>query len=238
MEQKVIIVNGAAGDIGKSIVSTLLIQGYLVAACVRNIAIAGLKQDESLTLFECDITDENSVKQCVAEIKQQFKQIYGLINCVGVAHGSPFLMTKIEDMQRVFDVNYFSLIRFSQLIAKRMLKQKSGCIINLASTAGELADKGTLAYGGSKAALIHTTQVMAAELGVFGIRVNAIAPAVVESKMATMMTEESIELLDNRALINTAIQPQQVADMAAFLLSNSAVSITGQVLKIDRGITV
>ena len=78
---------------------------------------------------------------------------------------------------------------------------------------------------------------MASELGAFGIRVNAIAPAVVESKMAGLMDEESIKDLNNRAALSTKIYPNEVVDMILYILSDSAVNITGQVIKIDRGIT-
>ncbi|WP_152971338.1 SDR family NAD(P)-dependent oxidoreductase, partial [Rhizobium ecuadorense] len=97
----------------------------------------------------------------------------------------------LEDLKRIFDVNYFNQILFSQYVAKRMVRAKAGSIVNIASTAGLLSDAGTLAYGGSKAALIHATKVMATELGPFGIRVNAIAPAVVETDMAIQMDEKA-----------------------------------------------
>ncbi|MGK0372958.1 MAG: 3-oxoacyl-[acyl-carrier protein] reductase, partial [Glaciecola sp.] len=104
-------------------------------------------------------------------------------------------------------------------------------------TAGILSDKGTLAYGASKAALIHSTKVMATELGGFGIRVNAVAPAVVESRMAGLMDEESIRALNERSALQTNIYPREVVDMILYILSDSSVNITGQIFKIDRGIT-
>lgn len=237
MSDKVIVINGASGDIGRVITQTLLTQGYQVAACVRAESANKLAAHKNLTVFPCDITDLESVKACVSQLKENYKKVYGLINCVGMAHGSPMLMTKIDDLRQVFEVNFFALIQFTQLIAKRMLRSREGCIINLASTAGILSDKGTMAYGGSKAALIHTTKVMASELGAYNIRVNAIAPAVVESAMADLMDESAIESLDTRAALSGVITAKEVADSAVFLLSDSAKNITSQVITLDRGIS-
>lgn len=238
MNKKVIIVTGANGDIGQPLVASLLKKGYQVGACVRNKEGAALVESQNLTLFGCDFASEDSIKICIGEIKKTYKDIFGLVNCVGIAHGAGFMMTKLEDMQLVFSVNYFGVINFTQQLVRKMLKKRTGCIINLASTAGILSDSGTLAYGASKAALIHSSKVMATELGAFNIRVNVIAPAVIESKMADMMDEESKSSLDARSALGSKIYPSEVVDMIIFVLSDSAINITGQTLKIDRGITM
>lgn len=237
MSDKVIIVTGANGDIGTPLVIALLKKGYQVAACVRDISTASITENQNLTLFSCDFSCDDSINTCVNELKKTYKNIYGLINCVGIPHGSSFLMTKREDLQEVFNINYFSVLSFTQQLVRKMLKNRHGCIVNIASTAGILSDKGTLAYGASKAALIHSTKVMATELGSFGIRVNAVAPAVIESNMADLMDEESIESLNSRADLATKIYPSEVVDMILYILSDSSINITGQVFKIDRGIT-
>ena len=144
-------------------------------------------------------------------------------------------MTPIEDLQQVFEVNFFSQIYLTQLVSKRMLRAKSGVIINMASTAGLLADAGTLAYGCSKAALIHGTKIMAAELGTFGVRVNCIAPSVTDTDMAKLMDEKSTELLDQRCALGGRIQPDEIGELLSFLISDGAKNITGQVIRIDQG---
>ena len=160
-----------------------------------------------------------------------------MVNCVGIAHGAGFMMAKMDDMKSVFDINYFSVLLFTQQLVRKMLKAKDGSIVNLASTAGILSDKGTIAYGASKAALIHSTKVMATELGTFGVRANAIAPSVIESKMSEAMDIESINSLNYRASIKSIIEPQEVVETIVFLLSEHSKNITGQVIKVDRGIT-
>lgn len=238
MNDKVVIVTGASGDIGRPLVQALLNQDYIVAACVRDKSSINFEKNDNLQVFECDFSDDAAIKFCVDGLKKSYKDIYGLIHCVGISHGASFLMTKPEDMHNIFLVNYFSIVSFTQQLVRKMIKKRTGCIVNIASTAGVLSDKGTLAYGASKAALIHSSKVMATELGSFGIRVNAVAPAVVESKMAQAMDEKSINDLNMKAALTSKIQPGEVVDMILYLLSNSAVNITGQVLKIDKGICI
>jgi 3-oxoacyl-[acyl-carrier protein] reductase len=237
VNDKVVIVTGANGDIGKPLVGELLDRGYQVVACVRDKASTSLVDSERLKVYDCNFSNSGSIKSCTNEIKKDNKSIYGLVNCIGIAHGSGFMMTKPEDIQQVFDINYFSVLDFTQQVINKMIKKRSGSIVNLASTAGILSDKGTLAYGGSKAALIHSSRVMATELGSFGIRVNVVAPAVVESKMSSLMDKNSIDVLNERASLSNNIYPQEVVDMIIYLLGKSSINITGQTFRIDRGIT-
>ena len=237
MDKKVVIVTGANGDIGLPLVNCLVQEGYEVGACVREKTNTDLEENNNLKIFTCDFSNNTSIEACISDLKKNYKNIFGLVNCVGIPHGGSFMMTSIDDINKVFEINYFSIISFSQQIVRKMIKKRTGSIINIASTAAILSDSGTLAYGSSKAALIHSSKVMATELGPFNIRVNAIAPAVVESKMANLMDKASIEALEKRALVTSKILPSEVVDMATYLLSDSSINITGQVIKIDRGIT-
>lgn len=237
MQKNVVVVTGAGGDIGTPLTEKLIESGYHVAACVRDINTSSLSIGDDLTLYECDFSNTLLIRESVNLIKKDYKNIYAIVNCVGIAHGGSFMLTKPEELKQIFDINYFAIIDFTQQLVRKMLKKKSSCIINIASTAGMLSDKGTMAYGASKAALIHTSKVMAEELGAFGIRVNTIAPAVVESKMATLMDETSIAELNSRACLNSKIYPQEIVNTIEFLLSDSAKNITGQIIAIDRGIT-
>ena len=167
---------------------------------------------------------------------QKKKKIDVLVNCAGIAHGSLFSMTRIEDLKNIFQVNFFAQILFSQYIAKNMMRYKNGSIINISSTSSILADSGSLAYGCSKAALSHATRIMATELGAFGIRVNGIAPAKVETKMGKLMDEKSSNILEQRTSIKGNILPDNIADLIYFLASEESQMINGQVLRIDKGL--
>lgn len=239
---RVIVVTGGSGGIGVDLIETLLLQNFRVFACSRRISPElknlMIRFPEEINFVELDLSSSESIRKCSEQIhKQTPSGIFSLINCAGIAHGSLFTMTRKADLLNVYNVNLFGVLEFTQLIVKKMIKARCGVVINLASTAGLLSDKGTLAYGGAKAALIHSTKVIARELGAYGIRVNSIAPSVVETPMAQQMDENAIKSLDARSMIQSKIFPNEISGLVKFLLSDDAVNITGQIIKIDRGLT-
>lgn len=164
--KKTVIVTGASGDIGTAIVQRLLRGGYDVAACCnRNTSkFEKLFQGQySLSIHSLDLSSDDSIKACASEIVSTKEHIAGLVNCAGKATGGIFEMTKISDMRELFEINLFGTLLFTQFIAKKLVRQKAGSVVNIASTAGIFADRGTLAYGTSKAALIHASRILAVE---------------------------------------------------------------------------
>ncbi|MCW8889584.1 MAG: SDR family oxidoreductase [Sedimenticola sp.] len=235
-EHKVAIVTGANRGIGLATVEKFINEGWWVYACARSESeeLNALLEENGQVCF-LDLADEESVTNCARDIIRNTARVDALVNCGGVAHGAIFSMTKLTDLQNVFQVNFFSQILFSQYISKKMMRKKKGAIINLTSTAGILADSGTLAYGCSKAALSHATRIMATELGAFNIRVNAIAPARVETDMGRLMDDESTDLLNSRSSITGDICAEDVADLVYYLCSEGARYLSGQVIRLDRG---
>lgn len=235
---KTVVVTGASGDIGFAVVNQLISQGYHVAACVHKNQgrfSSILEQKKPIALFKLNLGDDQDIIECARQICADTTEMAGLVNCAGIAEGGPFGMTKIDDMRVLFQKNFFGVLLFTQIIVRKMMRRKRGSIVNIASTAGVFSDPGTLAYGSSKAALIHASRIMAAELGPLGIRVNAVAPAVVNSKMADMMTPSSRKTIDERGVLPGSTEPEDVADMVTFLLSDRAASISAQTIRIDRG---
>ena len=117
-----------------------------------------------------------------------------------------------------------------------MIRNKSGSIINLSSTAAFIADPGTLAYGSSKAAFSRATQSMASELGSYNIRVNAIAPSVTKTDMFEQMSVDARDKLINSSALKRAADPEEIAKVAVFLASELSSFVTGQVIRVDGGI--
>jgi 3-oxoacyl-[acyl-carrier protein] reductase len=189
----------------------------------------------SIKSIPLDLANEESIKAASRTILSQAETLDVLVNNAGVASGGLFQMTSIAEMRKVFEVNFFAQLLFTQAIARKMTKQKAGSIINISSTAALLADPGTLAYGSSKAAFARATQSLATELGAFNIRVNAIAPGITRTNMFDQMSAQARETLINRAALKRPAEPQDVANAALFLASDRSTFITGQVIRVDGG---
>ena len=236
MKKKLLVITGANKGIGLETVKKFVDENWYVCACVRNVSseLRSLIKNSG-EIFNLELKSEDSIKLCAKSILSKFERVDTLINCAGIAYGNLFAMTKIQNLREVFEINFFSQILFSQLISKKMMQKKSGVIINLSSTASIIADDGTLAYGSSKAALSQATKVMAKELGKFQIRVNAIAPAFVETEMGMLMDKKSIELLNERGSLKGNILPKDITELLFFLSSDKSKHISGQIIRVDKG---
>ena len=146
-------------------------------------------------------------------------------------------MTKMEDVRRVMETNFFAPYLLIQYISKIMVRTGGGSIVNIASTAALDGNAGKSAYGPSKAALITLTKCLAEELGDKGIRANAICPGVTDTGMIAQMHDYIYEIEKNAASLKKNGKPQDIANTAAFLLSDMSSYITGQVIRVDGGIT-
>ena len=233
--ENIVIVTGASGDIGLAIIERLIKDGVPVAACCHaNSDRVSRAFGAAVELHELDLRDETSIKSCATTIIKATTSIAGLVNCAGIATGGLFAMTRMADLRDVFEVNFFGPLLLTQYVTKKMIRQKSGSIVNITSTAGLLADAGTLAYGGSKASLGHASRVLATELGPLGIRVNAVAPSAVASGMADQMDDVARAKLTDREALAGETLPSDVANMVAYLMSDNASAVSGQVIRVDR----
>lgn len=231
------IISGAAGGIGRAIAEDLKKQNYILCLLVRHENDVRIREviTEEDTVIACDLSDKTSRSEAWRLIHSWSSQIDVLINAAGVAFGAAALMTPYNDLLRIFETNYFAAIDLSQRVGRVMLKRKKGVIINISSIQGGMGRPGNLAYGGSKAALNHTTRVMANELGQFGIRVNAVAPTIVETLMLEKMDLVARDRLVEESSLSTILKPEQVADLVSFLISEKASNINGQVINLDGG---
>lgn len=232
------VVTGANRGIGLAITERFVAEGYRIAACVRTPSQELrnlLSEAEGHTIVTLDLRDDATISEAARAVLKWSKHIDVLVNCAGVASGGLFTMTRIDQMRDVFQVNTFGPLLFTQYIVRAMARAKAGSIVNIGSTAGLLADSGTMVYGGSKAALMHATRVLATELGAIGIRVNAIAPAVVETGMAAQMDDAARAALNARSALPGKIEPSDVAGLVSYIISPEAAQMTGQVLRLDRG---
>lgn len=240
---KTAIITGTNRGIGKEILISFAREGADIWACAR-------QESDEFTKFICeiekenkvsirpvyfDLADENQVKTAIKSIIQEKKKIDILVNNAGIAYGATFQMTSIEKMKEVFEVNFFSQIYIMQLVSRHMMKQKRGSIINMASVGGIETNPGYLAYGSSKAALIWATKCLSKEIGIYGVRVNAIAPGLTETSMGYYKSEEELQKVINRTSLRRMGMPNEIAEAVLYLASDDASFITGQVLQVDGG---
>jgi len=183
-----------------------------------------------------DLGEESSIKAAIKEIASLTgNKLDVLVNNAGTASGGLFQMMPITELRRVFEINFFGQILLTQGLSRLMTRHRSGSIINIASTAVEIADPGTLAYGTSKSAFSRASQSMATELGGSGVRVNTISPGVTKTDMYDQMSPEARERLINTAALKRAAEPQDIANVALFLASDLSSFVTGQTLRVDGG---
>ena len=245
LQNKVAVITGANRGIGKCIAETFAENGANIIVCMRSISpetadwIKDLRGKFNISINHVivDLSDEKVVKASIQEIFKISKKVDILVNNAGIASGALFQMTPVSEIRKIFEINFFSQIAFSQGIAKIMIRNKSGSIINLSSTAAFIADPGTLAYGSSKLAFVRATQSMASELGTYNIRVNAIAPSVTKTDMFEEMSHDARDKLINSSALKRAAEPKDIANVALFLASGLSSFITGQVIRVDGGIS-
>ena len=246
LQNKTAIITGSNRGIGKAVLETFAENGADIFACVRKesdefsnvTARLSEKTGVSITPVYFDLAESEQVKSGIKSILSSKKQIDILVNNAGVATGSFFQMTPMKDLKNLFEVNFFSQILFTQGISRYMSRFKTGSIINIASTAGLIGDAGTTSYGSSKAALMFVTKTMATEFGVMNIRVNAIAPSITKTDMFDQMDDKARNKLIESSALKRPAEAAEVANVALFLASDLSSFITGQVLRVDGGLTI
>lgn len=240
------IVTGSNRGIGSVVLEELASRGCNVWACARK---PNPEFEARLNAFAekfgvwikpvyFDLSSEEEIKASIKTILSEKLPIDILVNNAGIAFGGLLSMTPTAKLREVFEVNYFSQILMMQLVSRVMMRQKSGCIINMASVGGIETNPGYLAYGSSKAALIWATKCVAKELGPHGVRVNAVAPGLVETDMGGYKNEEELQKTISKTSLGRMAKPQEIAKAVAYLASDDAAFVTGHVLVIDGGRSV
>jgi meso-butanediol dehydrogenase / (S,S)-butanediol dehydrogenase / diacetyl reductase len=237
---KVAVVTGGARGIGLAIARWFLAHGYRVAIWdiddkTLKAARAELNTKDVLAVT-CDISSPKQVQGAVRKVTKRFGRIDTLVNNAGVAIFKPLMEISWKDWRSIMNVNLDGAFLCSQACLPAMIAGGGGSIVNIASISGLRASTLRVAYGTSKAALIHLTRQQAAELGEVGIRVNCIAPGPVLTEMAKLVHSTSIiqDYFDAMPLARYGT-PEEIAEGVGFLCSDAARFITGQTLAVDGG---
>lgn len=246
LEGKTYVITGCLQGIGRSTLDTFCANGANVFACAMNETeefmahVEELKQTYGVNVIPVffDMMDNGQIKDAARVIQKKKLPVDGLVNIAGLNRDALFPMVTMEQLQTTFQVNFFAQVLFSQYIVKLMQRNPSECktVVNIASIAGIEGNVGQLAYASSKAALIAATKTMALELGEKGIRVNAIAPGVIETPMTEALSDEVIERKMKHIELDRLGKPEEVANLIMYLSSDLSSHVTGQVIRVDGGI--
>ena len=235
------LVTGSTRGIGRAIAETLAKSGARVAIVGRELQ----KAQQAATAvgngaqgFACDVTDTAAVAKLIADVEAAFGSIDILVNNAGITRDNLVMRLKDDDWDSVQDANLRGAFAAIRAVSRGMMKRRSGRIINISSIIGIIGNKGQANYAASKAGLIALTKSVAKELGSRNILVNAVAPGFIETEMTAAMTPEARESLGKQIALERLGTPQDVAAAVAFLASDLATYITGQVLVVDGGMVM
>lgn len=242
--EKVVCITGADGGIGREITKKFAAEGAtLILTSIADTSafndfVAGLKKDYNVEVYPfCfDLSDEEAIKAALKDIKALKLKINVLINNAGMPHLAILPFTRMADIKKVFQVNYFAQLQITQSLLSIIVKDGSGVILNAASIAGIDGDMGNAVYGATKASMILFTKVLSKELAASKIRVNAVAPGLTSTPFADAMGDKAKASMEQISAMNRLATPQEIANTYYFLASEEASFINGQVIRVDGGV--
>lgn len=245
LENKVAIVTGSSRGIGKEIAHLFLKNKAKVVICGSNIESATKTMDEFVTMgyseenmmaVGMNMSDNDSIKVGVKEVVERFGKIDILVNNAGITGTSSLLDTTDEEFYQMFDINVFGVIKVTREVLKYM-KETGGSIINTSSMVGINGGRNQSAYSASKFAVNGLTISWAKELGMYNIRVNAVAPGVVETDMMKdSVSDDMKNMLIRMTPLNRTANPSDLAGAYLYLASDASLFTTGTVIKVDGGL--
>jgi len=240
LKKKVALITGCNRGIGLSIIREFAKNNAIIYAASRTKGslddiISDLQEKYQANIIPVyfDLTDSDGIKKTFLKINKEHKKLDVLVNNAGVMKDALIGMVTEENMLHTFQVNVFSVINTIQFAAKLMKRNKSGSIINLASIVGSNGNPGQIVYSASKGAIISLTKTAAKELAVDNIRVNAIAPGMIDTDMLRSIGDSRVDNMISKIGFNRLGEPREVADTAVFLASDASKYISGQVIGVD-----
>lgn len=248
LENKVVLITGSTRGIGNSIARLFLENSAKVVICGSNIenankAVESIKNDLSISddnimAVGLNMKDKQSIKQVVESVVNRFGKIDVLINNAGITSNISLLESTDEQFYEMFDINFFGVVSLTREVVKHM-KETGGSIINTSSMVGMYGGRNQSAYASSKFAINGLTKSLAKELGMYNIRVNAVAPGVVGTDMVKEnVSEEMKQGLLRMTPLNKMAEPSDLAGAYLYLASDLAKFTTGTIIQVDGGLVM
>ena len=244
LENKVSIITGAAQGIGLATALKFAKEGAIVVICdLRQDTIdEAVQQCQALGAqavgYLMDVTQRDMVDTVVAKVKAQFGRIDVLVNNAGITKDARLVKMTIEQFDRVIDVNLRGVFHCTQAVADTMMAQGQGVILNASSVVGIYGNFGQTNYAATKFGVIGFTKTWSRELGPKGIRVNAVAPGFVVTPILATIPDNVLKEMEARIPLKRLGQPEEIANVYAFLASDEASYVNGAVLEVSGGMTV
>lgn len=241
---KTAIITGAGRGIGAAIAKRLAKDGYDIAinelseASGQETAEACRALGVRAEVYAADVSDHAQCEAMVKKVKEDFGTIDALVNNAGITRDGLLLRMSEENFDDVIRINQKSVFNMTKFAGAVMLRQKSGKIVNLASVAGLYGNPGQMNYSASKGAVIAMTKTAAKELGSRGINVNAVAPGFIKTPMTDKLTDEQKAAILGQIAMRRYGEPEEIANVVAFLCSDDASYITGQIIEISGGLSM
>jgi 3-oxoacyl-[acyl-carrier protein] reductase len=244
-ERRCALVTGASRGIGRSIAIRLASEGYDIAGCYRVAVVEAERTARAIEalgvrcwLVQCDVADRIAVEQFVASTEQELGPISALVNNAGITRDAPLVMMSPEDWSSVLQINLTGTWNVCRTVVFRFLKRRAGAVVNLSSVAGVSGNAGQTNYAATKAGIVGFSKSLAKEVAPYGIRVNVVAPGFIDTDMTRDLPADLKTRTLDRIPLKRLGTAEEVADAVAFLLSDRAAYITGQLLQIDGGLAL
>lgn len=245
LEGKVAVVTGASRGIGRAIALKLASLGAEVVVNYNGSREKAEKVRQEIednggnaSIYQCNVSDYEACQNMIQSIIEEYGRIDILINNAGITRDGLLMKMSEADFDQVIDTNLKGAFNTTRFVTRQMLRQKSGRIINMASVVGVTGNAGQVNYAASKAGIIGLTKATAREVASRGITVNAIAPGFIETDMTDVLPDKVKGASVSQIPLGKFGKPEQVAAAAAFLASDDAGYITGQVLNVDGGMVM